>query len=334
MTSSFSVAQPLRIPALTSCRDGSELSRVFRCSAYRVRRTENVEGDLYVDSSCIDCDACRWVAPSTFRRAHGKSAVHTQPKGDDRNQALAAAAACPTGSIRSTSAPSAHVRASTQFPMPVHILGGADDVRDVYYLGLTSVDTFGASSWLVMCDGYGVMFDVPRYSLAMAERIRSLCADVRYIVFSHQDDVDGHAKWAQALGATRIIHEAEANVRQRTNECERLLCDEEFPVELGDGLVLYHVPGHTKGSIVMYHEGSRSLFTGDHISYSSKRNSLSGSPMYCFYSWQKQIQSVEALADIPFLHGWPGHGGPFHFSDDDDRRSRILLASRTMQAMR
>jgi hypothetical protein len=30
------------------------------------RRLENVEGNFYVDSTCIDCDTCRWVAPNTF----------------------------------------------------------------------------------------------------------------------------------------------------------------------------------------------------------------------------------------------------------------------------
>src|SRR5205807_1309544 len=34
-----------------------------------LRRPENAAGDLFVDSSCIDCDTCRWMAPATFARA-------------------------------------------------------------------------------------------------------------------------------------------------------------------------------------------------------------------------------------------------------------------------
>uniref|UniRef100_M4D4P8 Uncharacterized protein n=1 Tax=Brassica campestris TaxID=3711 RepID=M4D4P8_BRACM len=30
------------------------------------RRTQNVEGDIYVDSTCIDCDTCRWMVPVRF----------------------------------------------------------------------------------------------------------------------------------------------------------------------------------------------------------------------------------------------------------------------------
>ena len=30
------------------------------------RRSQNISGDLYVDSSFIDCDTCRWIAPEIF----------------------------------------------------------------------------------------------------------------------------------------------------------------------------------------------------------------------------------------------------------------------------
>ena len=32
-------------------------------------RAQNVPGNLYVDESCIDCDACRWICPSVFNRS-------------------------------------------------------------------------------------------------------------------------------------------------------------------------------------------------------------------------------------------------------------------------
>ncbi len=35
----------------------------------------NVPGDFFVDSSCIDCDACRIFAPSVFSDAGDQSAV-------------------------------------------------------------------------------------------------------------------------------------------------------------------------------------------------------------------------------------------------------------------
>ena len=44
-----------------------------------LRRPENVSGDFYVDTSCIDCDTCRWMAPEVFIEAGEQSAVHHQP---------------------------------------------------------------------------------------------------------------------------------------------------------------------------------------------------------------------------------------------------------------
>lgn len=56
------------------------------------RRSQNVKGDFYVDSTCIDCDTCRWMAPEVFEHAEGQSAV----------QALLA---CPTASIGTVEKP-------------------------------------------------------------------------------------------------------------------------------------------------------------------------------------------------------------------------------------
>src|SRR6476469_6251883 len=61
---------------------------------------ENVPGDFFVDSTCIDCDACRQIAPRVFGEAATTSFVKVQPNThSDRRQALQALLACPTGSI-------------------------------------------------------------------------------------------------------------------------------------------------------------------------------------------------------------------------------------------
>lgn len=45
------------------------------------RLTENIVGRFYVDSSCIDCDICRGIAPAFFKRHDeiGFSVVYRQP---------------------------------------------------------------------------------------------------------------------------------------------------------------------------------------------------------------------------------------------------------------
>jgi ferredoxin len=51
------------------------------------RVAENVPGDFFVDASCIDCDACRQIAPSVFREAAATSSVKAQPKSSAEQNA-------------------------------------------------------------------------------------------------------------------------------------------------------------------------------------------------------------------------------------------------------
>lgn len=66
------------------------------------RNPENVPGRYYIDSSCIDCDQCRVMAPDLFVRNAdtGLSYVQRQPV-TEAEIALAeeAMAACATESI-------------------------------------------------------------------------------------------------------------------------------------------------------------------------------------------------------------------------------------------
>src|SRR6266404_5543473 len=64
------------------------------------RVPENVPGEFFVDTTCIDCDACRQIAPTVFGEATDTSFVRAQPRTlADRRSALHALLSCPTGSI-------------------------------------------------------------------------------------------------------------------------------------------------------------------------------------------------------------------------------------------
>ena len=68
----------------------------------RDRLSENVEGKLYVDSQCIDCDVCRVTAPGNFRRDEekGYSYVFRQPENaEERAQCEEAMDSCPVEAI-------------------------------------------------------------------------------------------------------------------------------------------------------------------------------------------------------------------------------------------
>jgi ferredoxin len=66
------------------------------------RLPENAPGKYYVDSTCIDCDACREMAPENFARSddNGYSFVVKQPENDDEaEQCQDAMEGCPVESI-------------------------------------------------------------------------------------------------------------------------------------------------------------------------------------------------------------------------------------------
>ena len=64
------------------------------------RLPENAPGDFFVDTTCIDCDTCRQLAPAVFAEGGGHAIVHQQPATEgDRRIALRALVCCPTGSI-------------------------------------------------------------------------------------------------------------------------------------------------------------------------------------------------------------------------------------------
>src|SRR2546421_9503992 len=89
----------------------------------------NVPGPWFVDSTCIDCDTCRQLAPRVFGEADGYSFVQTQPGPENERTALQALVSCPTGSI-GTCEPSAAKDVFQDFPLPVE--------GNIFYCGFTS----------------------------------------------------------------------------------------------------------------------------------------------------------------------------------------------------
>jgi len=75
-----------------------------------LRLAENVPGDFFVDSTCIDCDACRQIAPETFSEERDASVVYHQPENEtETKRALMALVACPTASIGTVEHHDAHL---------------------------------------------------------------------------------------------------------------------------------------------------------------------------------------------------------------------------------
>src|SRR5450631_3335659 len=147
------------------------------------RLSENADGEFYVDSSCIDCDACRQIAPGTFRDHGGQSSVYRQPPGaPERRRALMALVSCPTASIGTTSRKSA-LEGVQAFP---------DNIADnVYFCGFTSEASFGAWSYLVVRpshEGGNILVDSPRFTNPLVRQIERM-GGVSFMYLSHRDDI-------------------------------------------------------------------------------------------------------------------------------------------------
>jgi ferredoxin len=82
------------------------------------RLPHNVPGDFYVDSTCINCDTCRWMAPEVFHEAADQSAVYHQPANQqERSRSLQALLACPTASIGTVAKPRDIKAVQQSFPI-------------------------------------------------------------------------------------------------------------------------------------------------------------------------------------------------------------------------
>ncbi|EME27679.1 hypothetical protein Gasu2_17880 [Galdieria sulphuraria] len=293
----------------------------------RKRRQENVAGNIYVDTSCIDCDTCRWLAPNIFSRKDGQSYVHKQPESTQEEEAaFKALVSCPTGSIRLERPCKLVKQTQDSFPYPVHA-----DLPNIFYMGFASAKSFGAHSylWLSSADSptfsfpNSILVDSPRFFTPLAKNVQNRIAPgncVDWMFLTHRDDVADHEKWSSYLKARRIIHYADAVGSLQSVEW---ILEGDGPWYLSEDLKLVHVPGHTRGSTVLIDKRNGVAFTGDHLAFDMEIGELCAFPEVCWYSWKEQRSSVEKLMDEPFEWILPGHGRPFHFHNEKERKELL-----------
>ncbi|WOD38458.1 MBL fold metallo-hydrolase [Nodosilinea sp. E11] len=264
------------------------------------RRPQNVDGDIYVDSSCIDCDTCRWMAPDIFSRDDEQSAVFHQPETEaERLAALQAMLACPTASIGIVEPPKDMKAAQASFPIPI--------TENVYHCGYHSEKSFGAASYFIQRPEGNVLVDSPRFAAPLVKQLEAL-GGVHYLYLTHQDDVADHQQFHERFGCDRILHADDISSGTASVEIQIQGTD---PVDLAPDLTIISVPGHTKGHTVLLYD-NRVLFTGDHLAWSVRLHQLYAFRRHCWYSWPQQVESMEKLAAYDFEWVLPGHGRRHH----------------------
>ena len=284
------------------------------------RLDSNVDGDFFVDDSCIDCDTCRWMAPGVYAERDGYAYVHTQPESPAAlRDALQALVACPTGSIGTEQRPDVSDLSAARDAFPVQVDG------PVHHCGYHHRDSFGAASYLLLRESGNILVDSPRFNRRLVRRLEDL-GGVRWMFLTHRDDVADHAKFASHFGCQRILHADDVSRSTRGVEIQIRGLE---PTTITDGITVIPTPGHTRGSACLLADETY-LFTGDHLAWSRRLERVYAFRRACWYDWSTQIESMKRLAEYRFSWILPGHGRRCTFPADEMAR-RMQRCIRWMQ---
>ena len=265
---------------------------------------ENVEGDFFVDTTCINCDTCRQLAPTTFADQGDFSFVRCQPqKSAEEVAAMHALLACPVGSIGNRSSKKPDV--TNDFPLPL--------LPDVFYSGFNSEQSYGGNSFFITHPQGNWLIDAPRYVAPLVKKLHTM-GGIKYIFLTHRDDVADATKYAAEFKAQRIINRLELDAQP---EAEIIIdaavsdVEKNRAIDFAQDFKIIQTPGHTRGHMVLLYK-DQVLFSGDHLSYDSESKRLNAHEAHCWYSWSEQVKSLERLTKYDFEWLLAGHSNRVH----------------------
>ena len=284
------------------------------------RLDTNVQGNFFVDATCINCDTCRQLAPDNFEEVGECSAVVIQPVGDEGlHRAYQALLACPVGSIGTQRSDKTRLQqAMSSFPL---LIGGG-----VFYCGFNSEKSFGANSYFIRHSDGNWLVDSPRYLKHLVDALERM-GGLRYIFLTHEDDVADAARYAARFGATRIIHRADAEAMPDAE----WIVDGSDSIPLAPQFNLIPVPGHTPGSSALLYD-QQFLFTGDHLWWDPETRSLQA-PQRLVWRSRAMVQSLEKLLGDQFEWVLPGHGDRIKLTPEEMRNQLRLLVDHRLAAL-
>lgn len=258
---------------------------------------ENVPGEFFVDTTCIDCDTCRQLAPASFTETGEYSRVYHQPETEvDIRNALHALLSCPTGSIGTRSRNQAS-EAITDFPLLVE--------GEVYYCGFNSPRSFGGSSYFIRHPHGNWLVDSPKFLPHLVKKFEAL-GGLSHIFLTHSDDVGDVHRYAETFQAGRIIHREELWSQPEAE----IVLDGFEPVDILPDFKVIPTPGHSRGHCSLLYR-DRYLFSGDHLWWDRDLKALD-TPNHYFWDKAEQIRSAEKLLAYSFEWVLPGHGQRAH----------------------
>lgn len=281
--------------------------------ANREKRLDvNVDGNFYVDNTCINCDTCRQLAPRNFTEVGEFSAVSHQPENEQQtHQSYQALLACPTGSIGTLQSDKSSVQ-TAMASFPLHIEG------QVYYCGFNSDKSFGANSFFIRHPRGNWLVDSPRYLKRLID-VFERWGGLANIFLTHEDDVADAEKYARHFGARRIIHAGDA---EAVPDAEWVV-DGAGDMNLDHGFQGIPVPGHTPGSMALLYN-TKFLFTGDHLWWNPQAQILEA-PRQRVWRAKVLTASIEKLLAYQFEWVLAGHGNRVKLSGQEMQKQLGLL---------
>jgi len=256
--------------------------------------TENVTGNLYVDSTCINCGVSRHYAPDIFGDSGTHAFVKKQPETEQQMlAAYQALLACPMASIGTKEKTDFSI-ARNSFPIEM--------TQNIYLNGYNHRDSYGAHSYFIKSDTGNWLIDSPRFVTSLVNKFEQM-GGIEYIFLSHRDDVCDAHRFAKHFGAKRIIHSLDSEAQQNAELILNGIDSHQI-----DAAEIFFTPGHTQGHLVLLWK-NKFLFSGDHYAWISDLNQFASLRNACWYSWDTQIQSVQKMIsfkDVEWV--FPGHG--------------------------
>jgi glyoxylase-like metal-dependent hydrolase (beta-lactamase superfamily II)/ferredoxin len=280
---------------------------------------ENVPGDFFVDTTCINCDTCRQLARATFTDQGDHSFVSGQPQTEDEQRAATRALlCCPTGSIGTRGK---NLSKDVMPELPMELAAG------VYYCGFNSEDSFGANSFFVKHPEGNWMIDSPKYVSHLVKQIEAL-GGIKYIFLTHRDDVADADQYATNFGAQRIIHSLDADAAPGAE----IIIEGQEAQQFHPEFRIIPVPGHTRGHMVLLYK-NEFLFSGDHLAFDPEAGELEAFRRACWYSWSEQIKSMTSLLDYRFAWVLAGHGDRVNLPADvmHDKLEKLVEWMKTVR---
>jgi glyoxylase-like metal-dependent hydrolase (beta-lactamase superfamily II)/ferredoxin len=279
------------------------------------RLDSNIAGNFYVDATCINCDTCRQLAPTSFEEVGDFSTVTSQPTGEGSlHQAYQALLACPVGSIGAEHSDKSLLQ-EAMASFPLHLEGG------VYYCGFNSEKSFGANSFFIEHPDGNWLVGSPRYIKHLVEAFERRGGIAR-IFLTHKDDVADAEKYAAHFGAKRMIHRADS---EAVPDAEWIIADIDS-IRIMPQFEIIPVPGHTAGSMALLYK-EQFLFTGDHLWWDSRQQMLRAPSQLV---WRKRVllDSIQKLLDYRFEWVLAGHGDRTRLSVDQMHAQLQALVAR------